>query len=357
MGAKISVIIPTAERRDLLRECLESLRRQTFSDFRTTIVADGAGAWAAELAREFDGSLVSLPQRRGFAAAINAGVKSSSGASASEYLLLLNDDVVLAPDWLRLASSLLDERPEVAFCCGKIYAPDGVTIDNAGDAVSLGGAAWRLGHGRKDGEEFNQPRPVLACSGTASLLRRKVFEELGGFDEDFISYLEDIDFSLRAARRGYRGMCLPQATSVHWGGATSGGPSSPAVFRLMTQNQLLILWKDFPWQLWFRLGLHMGWTKLLWTGMAIRKGRFAAYLSGVGGCLRRMPRAFGKRRAWSRDERREFLSRLRESEQQIYADIMAREPAARDTFWKLYFLLFPPSGSREARGADRRPIR
>ena len=70
-----------------------------------------------------------------------------------------------------------------------------------------------------------------------------------------------------------------------------------------------------------------------------------------------MPHAFGKRRAWSRDERREFLARLRESEQQIYADIMAREPAARDTFWKLYFLLFPPPGGRVARGADRRPIR
>ena len=64
MGAKISVIIPTAERQDLLRECLESLRRQTFSDFRITIVSDGAGNWAAELASDFDCSLVSLPQRR-----------------------------------------------------------------------------------------------------------------------------------------------------------------------------------------------------------------------------------------------------------------------------------------------------
>ena len=342
MNAKISVIIPTAERRDLLRECLESLRRQTFPDFRTTIVSDGAGEWAAELAREFDASLVRLPQQRGFAAAINAGVKSSSGASASQYLLLLNDDVVLSPDWLRLTSALLDAQPEVAFCCGKIYAPDGVTLDNAGDAVSLGGAAWRLGHGRKDCDEFNQTRPVLACSGTASLLRRSVFEELGGFDEDFISYLEDIDFSLRAARRGYRGMYVPQATSVHRGGATSGGPSSPAVFRLMTQNQLLILWKDYPWQLWLRLGLHMGWTKWLWAGMAISKGRFGAYLAGVAGCLRRMPRAFAKRRAWSRDERCEFLDRLRESDAQIYRDITAREPAARDMFWKLYYLFFPP---------------
>src|SRR5690242_10086429 len=100
MGAKISVIIPTAERRDLLRECLESLRRQTYTDFRITIVSDGAGEWAAELAREFDCAIVPLPQRRGFAAAINAGVKASSAAFASEYVLLLNDDVVLSPDWL-----------------------------------------------------------------------------------------------------------------------------------------------------------------------------------------------------------------------------------------------------------------
>src|SRR5689334_456344 len=92
MGAKISVIIPTAERRDLLRDCLDSLRLQTFSDFQTTIVADGAGAWAAELAREYGASLVQHTERRGFAAAINAGVSASSGASPSEYILLLNDD-------------------------------------------------------------------------------------------------------------------------------------------------------------------------------------------------------------------------------------------------------------------------
>ena len=342
---KISVIIPTAERGDLLRECLESLKRQTLSDFETILVSDGAGEWASQLAGDYGCVLVKQPSRRGFAAAINAGV----AASRSGYLLLLNDDVRLEPDWLRLTSSLLDERDDIAFCCGKIYGPDGVVLDDAGDAVSLGGSAWRLGHGRKNSEEFDSPRPVLACSGTASLLRRKVFEETGGVDEDFTAYLEDIDFSLRATRLGHRGFYLPQARSIHWGGATSGGAGSPTVFRLLTQNQLLILVKDYPWQGWLSLGPRIVWAQLLWAGMGVRKNRWGAYLAGVAGFLSLLPRAIRKRLPWSREERREFAVLLKQSEEDIYADTCFRNPAERDTFWRLYFWLFRPPRSWAAR--------
>jgi len=340
MGARISIVIPTIKRRELLRECLESLRLQTVSDFETILISDGAGEWSRELALEYGCKFLSFPKPRGFAAAINAGV----AAAQSEYVVLLNDDVQLDRDWLKLTSSALEQRPELAFCCGKIYRPDGVVLDNAGDAISLAGSAWRLGLGRKDSEEFDSTRQVFACPGTATLVLRAVFDKLGGFDETFFAYLEDMDFSLRAARYGYRGLYLPLAKSIHRGGSTSGGPESKFVIRWMTQNQLLVLAKNYPWSLWLYLLPRIIWAQLLWAAMAVQKKRLGAYLAGVSGFFRLLPGALRSRRPWRHDEISEFFRLLKDSEHEIYNDVRAPDRSERDTFWRLYFALFPPRG-------------
>lgn len=338
LSRKVSVVIPTWQRSDLLRRGLESLRRQSFSDFTIVLVSNGAGSWVNELAQEFVCALLSFPQNRGFAAAVNAGI----AATPSPYVALLNDDVELDRAWLERTTSLLDERPDLAFCCGKIYQADGTWLDNVGDALSLGGSAWRLGFGRKDSSEFALARPLFAISGTAALFRRTVFEQLGALDEDFFAYLEDMDFSLRALRAGCRGLYLPQAICRHWGSATLGGPDSPTVFRLLTRNQLFLLAKHYPWPLLFRLGPRIAWAQLLWALMAIRKNRLKAYLVGVIQFLRLLPRAIRKRRPWRRDEWQAFWAALKESENEIYTDVLARERNSPDRFWRLYFFLFPP---------------
>jgi GT2 family glycosyltransferase len=260
---------------------------------------------------------------------------------------LLNDDVRLDRNWLELTSALLDSRPDVSFCCGKIYQADGATLDNAGDALSLGGSAWRLGFGRPDSEEFAFARQVFAVPGTAALLRRSVFEQVGLLDEDFFSYLEDVDFSLRSARAGYRGLYLPQATCLHQGSATLGTPDAPAMFRLLTQNQLMILVKHYPWKVLFRLGPRIAWSQFLWAAMAIRKNRLGAYLSGVAHFFRLFKKTLWKRRSWQKDELQEFVGVLRESEREIYEDVSAADRDEQDTFWKLYFALFPPPRKQE----------
>jgi GT2 family glycosyltransferase len=255
---------------------------------------------------------------------------------------IINDDVELDCAWLERTTVLLDERADLSFCCGKIYRADGRTIDNAGDALSMGGGAWRLGFGRADAPEFDLPRPLRAISMTASLFRRKAFEKLGGLDEDFISYLEDIDLSIRAWRAGFRGIYLPRAVARHQGSATAGGPESPLVFEHLTRNQLLLMVKHYPLVLWLRLALRIGWAQLLWAGMAIRKGLLGAYLRGGMGFYLLLPRMIRKRVPWRRGETKEFLAWLRESEEAIYADISSRPRSEQDTYWRMYFLLFPP---------------
>lgn len=349
---KVSVVIPTWKRDDWLQKCLHSVDQQTFRDFSMVVVSNRASEQAVRMAEASGSSVIRLNSNRGFAAGVNAGIAQQQ----SRYVLVLNDDVELEPHWLQRTVALLDERLEFFYCCGKIYQDDGQDekrddgqlLDNAGDALSLGGSAWRLGFGRRDSAEFDLPRPVWAVSGTATLFRRTVFEKIGLFDEDYFAYLEDMDLSLRAARAGLRGCYLPDAVCRHGGGATLGGQDSAAVIRLMTQNQLLLLAKQFPKGLLLRLAPRILWAQMLWAALAIRKRRLGAYMAGLWGFLRLLPAAMRRRPAWRPENAQALLARLRTSEREIYADITAADRPQRDTFWKLYFGLFRPRGKPEA---------
>ena len=340
---KVAVVIPTWRRDDRLKNCLQSLDQQTFRDFKAVVVSNGASGRAARMAEDAGCAVIRLPSNRGFAAAVNAGVAHTQ----SPYVLVLNDDVELDPRWLERTVGFLSERHEISYCCGKIYQADGALLDNAGDALSLGGSAWRLGYGRpgsggNGSGDFDLPRPVWAVSGTATLFRRTVFEKIGRFEEDFFAYLEDMDFSLRAARAGLRGFYLPAATCRHQGSATLGGPDSATVIRLLTQNQLLLLAKQFPKGALLRLSPRIVWAQILWATLAVRKRRFGAYLAGLAGFLRLLPAAIRRRTPWQTEESQAFLARLRASEREIHADVTAADRPERDTFWRLYFALFPP---------------
>jgi len=353
---QVSVVIPTWKRDDLLRKCLESLRRQTLPDFEVVIVSNGAGAWAEDLAREFGCTLVRFAENRGFAVAVNTGI----AASESPYVAVLNDDAELDPGWLEKTVAVLEELSSISFCCGKIYQSDGRTLDNAGDAISMAGAAWRLGHGRSDASEFNQARPLVAVSLTAALFRRAVFEKIGNLDEKFISYLEDMDYSIRLWRGGLRGLYVPQAVARHHGGASLGGASldgqnSRERFRLMTRNQLALLAKHYPGALWLRLAARITWAQILWFGMAVRKGLLGAYLAGVWQYISLLPQCIRKRTPWSKGERRAFLDWLRESERAIYGDISARPRKEQDTYWRMYFALFRPRRASSVAGISSEP--
>jgi hypothetical protein len=219
----------------------------------------------------------------------------------------------------------------------------------------MAGAACRLGHGRLDGSEFNHPNPLIAVSFTAALFRRAVFDQIGGLDEDFISYLEDMDFSIRLWRAGLRGLYLPTATARHHGGASYGGAESAATFRLLTRNQALLVMKHYPFRSLIRLFPRLFAAKFLWFGMALRKGLLGAWVSGIFAGLRAYPKLARKRTAMRSDGSQNFLVWLRESECAIYDDISARPRNDQDTYWRLYFALFHPRGKHAVRNFEKRP--
>jgi GT2 family glycosyltransferase len=243
------VVIPNHNGTAWIPGCLSGLEVQEFRDFEVVFVDNGSTDDSVSRARELrpDIRLTVFERNRGFASAVNAGTTAARG----EYVALLNTDTVARPLWLAALVSALDEADEdvgaVAPKMLRMDDPD--TVDDAGDALFWTGAAEKVGHGRP-ASEYNTPREIFAPSGGASLYRRTFLEEMGGFDERFFAYLEDVDIALRGRLRGFRFLFEPAAEILHKGHGSDIPPSS--YVRLVTRNRVLLFAKSIPLALLLR---------------------------------------------------------------------------------------------------------
>jgi GT2 family glycosyltransferase len=171
--------------------------------------------------------LVALAQNRGFAGGNNAGVREARG----RLVALLNNDTVPDAGWLRALRRGLDEPARFALAASRIvYMHDPAIIDSAGDGLSRSGGAFKWQHGAPV-HTADQSREVFGVCGAACLMPKAVYEELGGFDEDFFASHEDVDLSYRARLLGYRCRYVADAVVRHHGSATLGRMSARAVFQ------------------------------------------------------------------------------------------------------------------------------
>ncbi len=336
----VSVVIPHLNRADLLSRVLLSLDAQRLPPGvgLEVIVADNGSIDASvELAAGRGVKTILLGTNRGVSHALNRGIEQATG----EWIVLLNNDVDLAPDWL---ARLLEAASgaDAWFATGKVFGGMRADLlDGAGDAACRGGVAWRLGHGKPDGLAFSRPRATYFPSATASLFRRDFFERAGLFDESFFAYLEDVELGMRAAGLGLRGIYVPEAVSWHLGSETVGPWSDPTV-AWITRHQLLILAKHYSEAMLLRFGFAVVVAQLLWAVLALSRGRFKAWLRGfrlgLGDCRERWQAA--PRTGDSR-----LAAALRASEEEI---ARFQQAGGWDAYWKWYFRLARPHGGETA---------
>jgi hypothetical protein len=239
---RASVVIPTWNGRALLKAALGSLRAQTFRDFETVVVDNGSGDGTVEMLRgEFpEVVVVAFPENRGFAVAVNAGVRAARG----RYVMLLNNDAEADPRWVEALVAVLDRRPEIGSVASKmVTARDPAILDSAGAAMGL--FAYDMGRGRPDGPPFDAAREVLcACAGAAAY-RRELFDTIGDFDEAFFAWFEDVELGIRAQLAGFECWYEPAARVRHHAHASAGQLSIPkAVY--MVRNALLLFFQTMP---------------------------------------------------------------------------------------------------------------
>jgi GT2 family glycosyltransferase len=250
-----SVIIPTWNGAALLREALDSLHEQTERDFEIIVVDNGSTDETIALLEGYpEVRLVRFETNLGFAAAANAGIRTSRG----DVVALLNNDVVAEPGWLAALLDALATHPEVGSCASKMLMynrPD--TIDSAGDR--LGVFASNIGHGMPDGGEFQTCYHVLSACAGAAAYRREALDRVGLFDERFFAYLEDVDLGVRLQLAGYDCMFVPGARVRHRGSATAKQHSG-FKYHLLMRNSLFLFFQYMP----MRRVILWSWLVLAW---------------------------------------------------------------------------------------------
>jgi hypothetical protein len=248
MIPRVSVIIPSYNRKDLLMECLASLAHQTCREIEVVVVDDGSTDGTVDLVHQRypRTRIVRLRSNRGFCRAINAGIRTA----ATEYILLLNNDMTLDPEFIAKLVEAADSGSAAMYAPLVLFRDDLTYVYSAGDRQLANGRPEAIGF-RSLERSFRDPDRIFGVSGGAALYRREVFETVGLFDERFIAYFEDADLNFRSRLMGLRAEFVREAVAYHVGSASLEGRlwwRSRQCFR----NHALLVLKDFPGPLLLR---------------------------------------------------------------------------------------------------------
>lgn len=241
---RVAVIIVDYRAGELLTACLEGLARQTRPADRVIVVDNG-------------GAQSSLPEPRGcppielVQPGYNTGFAEGNNLALAltvdcDWVALLNPDAVPDPDWLEQLLRASRRYPESAAFGSRMYSDAARTrLDGSGDVMHVSGLVWRRDHGRAaEGRRLRADEVFSPCAA-AALYRRDLLADLGGFDQEFFCYTEDVDLGFRIRLAGYVCRYVPDAQVVHQGSALTGVRSDFALYH-GHRNLLWVFVKNMP---------------------------------------------------------------------------------------------------------------
>lgn len=296
----VAVVIPSWNTLGYLPACLGSLRDQG-AEIEPLVVDNGSSDGSVDFLEQEGVPHLALPENAGFAAAVNLGA-SRTGAAA---VLALNADTVLEPgcagallDALVADDSLGGVQPRILQLEGERSAGiDAIArLYSAGQALTRDGRAHEVGAGEEQRPQHLRRREVFGVCGAACLLRRELFASpLGGYDERYFAFYEDVDLNVRARIAGWRFEYVPEAVVWHAGNAAwSAGFERPGPenARLVARNRLATQVKFMPLRSLPRIVAVEAGALL----RAARQRRLLATLSGKLAALLRLPGLLRERR-------------------------------------------------------------
>lgn len=222
--SKISIIIPSWNTKELLKQCLQSLK----SDFEIIVVDNASTDGSPEMVKkEFPKvKLVCNKENVGFAGANNQGAKLASG----DLLLLLNSDTVIIDDTVKTLAHFINETENTAVC--PLILNEDRSVQKDPCYLRFPSPATALFYYNKilrqisvkifpsilfSTTNFEKPTEIDQLPGAALMIRKEVFEKIGGLDERFPLYFEDTDLSFRLKKKGYKLMVVPEVKIIHFG--------------------------------------------------------------------------------------------------------------------------------------------
>lgn len=301
----VSIIVLNFNGRTWLERCLPAAVAETATDCELLVVDNGSTDGSVQYLRQSfpDVQVVPLASNLGYAAGNNVGARQARG----RYLAFLNNDAAPQPGWLATVRAVLDSKPDaglVASCI--VYLDQPSVVDSAGDGLTRYGGAFKRWHGQA-ASSAGQPRDVFGACGAAMVIRKAVFDEVGGFDDAYFAVHEDVDLSYRSQLMGWRCAYVPEPVVHHAGSATMGRLSPRSVF-WGQRNLEWTYFKNTPWPL---LALTLPGHLIYNLAAAIyfaRAGHFRTFVSAKWQAAKGLPRVLKQRREI---QRRRRISSLR----------------------------------------------
>lgn len=242
----VNIIVLNYNSREDTLDCLRSLEHLTYPSVEVIAVDNGSIDGSVDAIRSsFPGvTLIDTGKNLGFTGGNNAGIQRAL-ENGADYIMLLNNDTIVAPDMLDLMVEVMENDPTIGVSGPMIYyydAPD--VIWSAGGTIDWKhGLTNMVGLNQDDKAQFGlAPRPVDFVTGCAILARRKVWESAGLLNDQFFMYYEETEWCVRASRTGYKIVHIPDAMMWHKIPIDARATSARAYY-YMTRNRLLFLRK------------------------------------------------------------------------------------------------------------------
>lgn len=289
----VSIILLLWNSKSHLPHCLSALSKQTMQDFEIVLIDNGSSDNGIEelssLWRPAEMKLKRLDDNIGFAAANNLGAQLAQG----KWIILLNADAYPDPSWLASLLKTAEQNSGYsAFSSRQLQYNSPHLLDGAGDAYHISGLAWRNGYNLPIEKYGLTQKEIFSPCAAAAMYSREEFLNVGGFDENYFSYFEDVDLGFRLRLNGAKCLYVPEAVVQHVGSASTGKRSDFSVY-YGYRNLIWTFIKNMPSPyIWLFFPLHIAalafftlYLTLRGQGHAIFRAIFDA-IKGLPGILK-----------------------------------------------------------------------
>jgi GT2 family glycosyltransferase len=258
----LSIIIPSHNRADLLRACLQTVTRYAPTGSEILVIDDASPDRSVSfVASSFaEVRVLRSERRRGFCIAANAGIKAARGTIVE----LLNDDTEVTPGWAEPALAAFRDSAVAAVAPLVLCHPatdrshketSRPLVDSAGDCYYLGGVARKRGHRQPLDESLLRSCKVFGASASGAFFRRDALVEVDAFPESFEAYFEDVDLAFRLHWAGYQVLFEPASRVLHHVSASYGRPNRQ-LLEQQSSNEERVFWRNLPTPLLIRAVPH-----------------------------------------------------------------------------------------------------